>query len=225
MNTIIGFAAHPDDLEFSCTATFKKLKDNNYQIVYVIVTNGENGFKVNLTVPKEERIRIRKLEQKRAAEKLGADELIFLEYQDGRLEYSLDLREKIVGLIKKYKPQFVFSFDPANKSYTNLNVMHRDHRVLAEVVFDSCFAAKNLYMYPGEPHRVQKLYFFASDAPNHFEDITDLIDFKLELLACHESQFPDFSKVESFIKNEVSNQTELYKYSEAFRVLQIRQIT
>jgi len=225
MSTILCFAAHPDDLEFSCTGTLKKIKRDYNQIIYVIATNGENGFKINLSLSPEERIRIRKSEQKDAAKKLGVNEVIFLEYQDGFLEYSMSLRERMVNLIKRYKPQIIFSFDPANKSFTNLNLFHRDHRVLAEVVFDACFAAKNMYMYPGTPHRIEKLYLFASDKPNYFEDITDQIDFKLELLACHKSQFPDFRKVESFIKNEVSKQTERYTYSEAFRVIEVRQIT
>ena len=95
----------------------------------------------------------------------------------------------------------------------------------AEAVFDACFAAKNLHMYPGEAHRIEKMFFFASDKPNYYEDITNLIDFKLELLACHKSQFPDFSKVEKYIKETVCNQTKKFKYSEAFRVLEVKQVT
>jgi LmbE family N-acetylglucosaminyl deacetylase len=46
--SVIGFAAHPDDLEFTCTGTLFKLKKQGYEIIYVVVTNGENGFKSNL---------------------------------------------------------------------------------------------------------------------------------------------------------------------------------
>ena len=80
-------------------------------------------------------------------------------------------------------------------------------------------------MYPGERHQIKEMYFFASDKPNHFVDITDLIDFKLELLACHKSQFPNFSKVEKYIKENVCKQSKKYKYSEAFRVLEVKQVT
>ena len=185
MKTAIGFAAHPDDLEFSGTAKMKQLHDEGYRLIYVIITNGENGF----------------------------------------LKYSEKLRSELVKLIKDYKPEIVFSFDPANKSFSSLNLLHRDHRVAAEAVFDACFAAKNFHMYPGERHQVKEMYFFASDKPNHFVDITDLIDFKLELLACHKSQFPDFSKVEKYIKKTVSSQSSEYKYSEAFRVMEVKQVT
>ena len=130
----------------------------------------------------------------------------------------------MVGIIKKYQPEIIFSFDPANRDYDNLNLFHRDHRVVSEAVFDACFAAKNKYMYPGEPHQIKKIYFYGSNSPNHFEDITKTIDFKLELLACHQSQFPDFLKISEFIKNTLSRETNKYEYSEAFRIMEIEQI-
>jgi LmbE family N-acetylglucosaminyl deacetylase len=225
MKNAIGFAAHPDDLEFSCTGTMKKLRDAGYEIYYVILTNGENGFKSNPRVTPEQRVRIRKDEQLQVAEKLGVREVHFLDYRDGFLEYSEELRGRLVSIIKQYKPEIVFSFDPANSSFSNLNVFHRDHRVAAQAVFDACFAAKNYHMYPGDAHRIDKLYFFASDQPDYFEDITDLMDFKLSLLACHKSQFPDFSKVEKYIKEKISNKTDIYRYSEPFRVMQVEQYT
>jgi LmbE family N-acetylglucosaminyl deacetylase len=149
----------------------------------------------------------------------------FLGYRDGFLEYSEKLRSELVAIIKRYKPKIVFSFDPANRDFENLNLLHRDHRVVSEAVFDACFAAKNMLMYPGERHMVEQLYLFASNRPNHFVDITDCIDLKLSLLACHRSQFPDFSKVETFIREKVSRNADQYQYSEAFRVVTVEQVT
>lgn len=225
MKTIIGFAAHPDDLEFSCTATMKKYLDQGYRIIYVIITNGENGFKAEPKLSARERVEIRKNEQMQVAELLGVEKVIFLGYRDGFLEYTEKLRAQLVKILKEYRPEIVFTFDPANKSFSSLNLLHRDHRVVAEVVFDACFAAKNQLMYPGERHQVKQIFFFASDRPDHFEDITDLIGFKLELLACHKSQFPDFSVVETYVRENVSAQTKKYKYSEAFRLLEVVQLT
>jgi len=223
--TIVGFAAHPDDLEFTCTGTLSKMKKSGYEINYVIVTNGENGFKIDSKFEPKEKIEIRIREQLEVARKLGVNEVVFLDYSDGYLTYTEELRGQLVGIIKKYQPQIIFSFDPANRDYNNLNLYHRDHRVLSEAVFDACFAAKNKHMYPGFPHQVEKIYFYASNQPNHFEDITKSIDFKLELLACHQSQFPDFKKVSDFIKNKLSKETDKYEYSEAFRIMEIEQLT
>ncbi|MBD3223364.1 MAG: hypothetical protein GF313_01435 [Caldithrix sp.] len=224
MKTFLCIGAHPDDIEFSCTATAYRLIQQGYKGRFVIMTNGENGFKAD-HVPREERVAIRKEEQMEVARLMGIDDVILLDYQDGFLQYTEELRRQITTIIKDHRPQIVFSFDPANQEFDDINLFHRDHRVAAQVVFDACFAAKNLWMYPGDSHRVSQLYFYGSNKPNHYEDITDLIDQKMEWLTCHKSQFPDVTKLERFIKDELSSGHPVYRYSEAFRVMPIRQIT
>ena len=152
-------------------------------------------------------------------------EVVFLDYTDGFLTYTEKLRRQLVGIIKKFQPEIIFSFDPANRDYNNPNLNHRDHRTLSEAVFDACFAAKNKHMYQGNPHHVIKMYFYGTNQPNHFEDISKLIDFKLELLACHQSQFPDFKKIADYIINTLSKETDKYEYSEAFRIVEVEQLT
>lgn len=222
--TILCFAAHPDDLEYSCTATLHLLMQEGYEVIYVIITNGENGFKAG-KAPPQQRAAIRREEQIEAAKLLGVKETIFLDYKDGFLEYTEKLRAQLTGYIKKYKPELVFVFDPANDEFDSLNLFHRDHRNMALAVFDSCFAAKNMWMYPGEAHRIKSLYFYGTRKPNLFIDITECMDLKLRLLACHKSQFPDFAKVERYIREEVCARSPEYKYSEAFRKLDVVQIT
>jgi LmbE family N-acetylglucosaminyl deacetylase len=222
MSTILCIGAHPDDMEYTCTGTLAKLKKQGYRLYYVIVTNGENGFKLNKKTTVPQRVRIRKEEQLEVGRKLGVEKIFFLGYRDGFLSYTAKLRRQLVKIIKTVRPEIIFTFDPANKSFINLNVLHHDHRIVAEAVFDSCFAAKNMWMYPGEPHRIQKFFFFTTDKPNHIEDITELMDFKLELLACHRSQFPDFSRVAEHVRNDLSKHSEEYTYSEAFRVVEIK---
>jgi len=221
--TILCFAAHPDDLEYSCTGLLARLIPAGYEAVYVVATAGENGFKTD-GVPSEERVRVRMEEQRAAARALGVEEVVFLGHRDGFLTYTEALREDLVRLIRQYEPELVLSFDPANRTFDNLNLFHRDHRVLAEAVFDACFAAKNRFMYPGTPHWVKKLYLFGTDRPDHFEDISDFIDRKLEILALHASQFADFSIVEDYIRNEHSKRTNDYRHSEAYRVVEVKRV-
>lgn len=226
MNTkkILCFAAHPDDLEFGCCVTLHRFIKQGYQVFFTIITNGENGFKT-ANLPAEKRAKIRKQEQKNAAAKLGVKDVYFLDYRDGFLTYTEELRRQLVEQIKNIRPEIVFSFDPANQNFNSLNLYHRDHRIVAEAVFDACFAAKNLWMYPGPAHRISKLYFYASQQPNYFEDISELIDLKLQVLACHHSQFPDFSKVEHYVKEVISKTNPEIEYSEAFRIIEVKQHT
>lgn len=223
MKRILCFAAHPDDLEFTCTGRVSRLIAEGYEAVYVIATNGENGFG-NSGTPREERVRIRDREQRAAARAVGVKEVIFLHHRDGFLEYTEDLRRDLAALLKQFRPELVFSFDPANRAFDRLNLYHRDHRVMAEAVFDACFAAKNRFMYPGEAHKVEKICFFGTDQPNDFEDITDFIDRKLEILANHASQFPDFSRIVDYVKDIHSRRTEKFEHSEAYRVIEVIQV-
>ena len=224
MKELICIGAHSDDIEFGCLGTVIKHLREGWRARFVILTNGENGFKAG-QAPPEERIRIRKEEQMEVGRRLGLEEILFLDYPDGFLVYSEELRGRLVEILKRYRPAKVFAFDAANREFDNINLFHRDHRISGEVVFDACFAAKNLWMYPGEAHRVEEIYFFGSHKPDHFVDIGDVIDIKLELLACHRSQFPDFSRVEKFVRERMSRAHKNYEYAESFRILRIEQIT
>ncbi len=79
-------------------------------------------------------------------------------------------------------------------------------------------------MYPGKPHAVSYFYFFGSAVPNYYENINRYMAKKLEILSEHKSQFPDFGRVEKWVKEYLSSFTKKYKYSEAFRVMNIEQV-
>ena len=221
--TVLAVGAHPDDIEFSCTGLLMKLIERGYEVYYAIATNGENGFKVGSKTRKQ-RIVIRCREQLNAARMLGVKKVYFLGFKDGFLENNNELRKKLVKIIKTVRPEIIFSFDPANRTYENINLQHRDHRNIGKAVFDAVFAAKNKYMYPGKPHKVGYFYFFGAEEPDYFENITGYIDKKLEILKEHKSQFSDFNKVEDWVKTFLSKFTGKCKYSEAFRVIKVEQI-
>ncbi|MFA7360718.1 MAG: PIG-L deacetylase family protein [Candidatus Kapaibacterium sp.] len=223
---IIAVGAHPDDIEFGCPVTLRNFIKMGYNVHYVIATNGENGFKAK-SLSAKERIAIRKKEALVAARKIGAKEVHFLGFKDGFLEYNESLREKLTLLIKEIKPESVFSFDPANMDFDNINLNHRDHRNISLAVFDAVFAAKNDFIYPDKngKHRVEKLYFFGTSRPNFTVDITSQIDFKLDVLKSFKSQFPNFESFAKFFKENIGNATNEYKYSETFRVVDVVQIS
>ncbi|MFC2093637.1 PIG-L deacetylase family protein [Bacteroidota bacterium] len=224
--SVLAICAHPDDLEFGCTITVKRLIEQGYIAYYVIATNGENGFKKPIA-SRQHRIAIRKKEQLAAANRIGVKKVIFLGYKDGFIEYKEDLRKRFTILIKQIKPEIVFSFDPANQEFSSLNLFHRDHRVVGLAAFDACFAAKNNYIYPHKngAYKVDKIYFYGSNNPNHFINITKEIKFKLEVLSCHESQFSNFDEFAERFKERIAQQSKKYKYSEAFRVIEVVSLT
>lgn len=218
---ILAVSAHPDDIEFSCGGTMFRYKELGFEIYFAVATNGENGFKI-AHKPKAERIKIRHKEQLKAAGILGVKKVFFLNQRDCHLEYTESLRTKLVKIIKEVKPDIIFSFDPANKSFESINLNHRDHRIIAEAVFDAVFAARNRYAYPGNPHAVSFFHFFGPDKPNYFENITKYIDLKIKLIEAHRSQFDDHDSMAKWVKFHLSNYTRKYKFSEKFRIVEIK---
>jgi LmbE family N-acetylglucosaminyl deacetylase len=218
---ILAVSAHPDDIEFSVGGTMFKYKEKGYDIYFVVATNGENGFKIGHK-PKSERIKIRHKEQLNAARLLGVKKVFFLNYRDCYLVNNDELRAKLAKIIKKVKPEIIFTFDPANRAYESINLNHRDHRAIGEAVFDAVFAARNRYMLPGDSCAVRYFYFFGPDKPNHFENITGYIGKKIKLIEAHRSQWDDRNTMERWVKEHLSNYTKKYKYSERFRIVEIK---
>jgi LmbE family N-acetylglucosaminyl deacetylase len=218
--TILAISAHPDDIEFGCGGTMFKFKEKGFDMYLIVATNGENGFKI-AHKPQKERIKIRYNEQKKAARMLDIKKIFFLHYRDGYLRNDGRLRDRIAKIIKQVKPEIIISFDPSYKAFDNINLNHRDHRAIAEASFDAVFAARNRYMLPGEPHYVKQFYFYITDKPNHFENITGYIDKKIALAAQHRSQYFDKDMMARWIKTHLSSYTKKYKYNEQFRIVNI----
>lgn len=219
---ILAISAHPDDIEFAAGGTMFRFKELGCEIYLVVATNGENGFKI-AHKPKNARIKTRHNEQLNAAGILGVKKVFFLNYKDCCLENSTELRDKLARIIKKVKPSIVFTFDPANRSFESVNLLHRDHRAIAEASFDAVFAARNRYLLPGEPHGVKQFWFFGCDKPNHYENITKRINDKINLISAHRSQFHDDATMKNWVKTHLSSYTKKYKYSEKFRIVNITQ--
>jgi len=219
---ILAISAHPDDIEFAAGGTMFRLKKLGYDIYFVVATNGENGFKIEHK-SRSMRVKTRHNEQIKAAKILGVKKVFFLNYRDCYLENSFELRNKLAKIIKQVKPQIVFTFDPANRSFESVNLLHRDHRAIAEASFDAVFAARNRYLLTGDPHAVKQFWFFGCDKPNHYENITGEIKNKINLISAHRSQFLDNESMEDWVKTHLSCYTKKYKYSEKFRIVNITQ--
>src|SRR5712691_4376666 len=92
--------AHPDDAEFGCGGTVAAWAKEGWEAYYVVCSDGAGGGRDDaIDVGPEARragTRIRKAEQKAAGELLGIKDVIFLDYPDGRLQPTLELRRDIV---------------------------------------------------------------------------------------------------------------------------------
>jgi LmbE family N-acetylglucosaminyl deacetylase len=225
---ILVISPHPDDLDFACAGTVAKLVKEGNEVSYVIVSDGSKGTRgipewENIT--EDELIELRKREQREAARVVGVEDVIFLGFKDGEIENTPRLREELVKQIRRFKPDIVFSFDPGS-SFDNFFRAHRDHRMVAEAVFDALYpASHNRLYFPHlieqgyEPHRIGEAWFFSTARPNKFIDITGTIEKKIEALACHKSQMRDMGRIAELVRERARElgQARGYRYAEAFR--------
>ena len=202
---VVVVTAHPDDAETGAGGTVARLVREGAQAVYVIVTSGTMGSSDRTTTPKR-LARIREAEQRNAARTLGVEHVEFLGYDDGEVEDTRDLRRDITRQIRKWRPDLVIAQNPHRTS--NLFASHRDHRVTGGVVLDCVYPLARDHLafpelLPGyEPHKVREIYImkWQEEAHQLAVDISETMDLKLQAIACHQSQFPDFPAMEARLR-------------------------
>lgn len=195
--TAMFIAAHPDDLEFGVAGTAAKWARAGSRVIYVIITDGNVGSHEEGMTP-ERLAEIRRAEQIAAGEVAGA-ECVFLGYHDGFLQPTLELRKDLVRLIRRHKPDAVVCTDPTNFFPSENYINHPDHRAAGQAALDAVFpAAEMTLLYPDLAteglvgHKVDSVFVMFGERANHYVDITDTIDLKVEALKKHVSQLGDW---------------------------------
>lgn len=200
---ILTIIAHPDDAEFGAAGSIAAWTAEGKTVVYVVCTGGGKGTSDRNVSPADLE-RIRQQEQRAAASVLGVSEVVFLGMEDQGLEDTREFRETLVRLIRRYRPEKVISSDPYRRY-----LWHRDHRIVGQVVMDALFPyARDHLAYPDlleeglEPHKVQEALFFGTDEVNHWIDISDTFEIKLEALICHATQIRELrvDNLESWLR-------------------------
>lgn len=205
---ILGVAAHPDDLEFTSGGILSKFIKKGAKVYYVVLTDGSKGH-LDHKFPTNKLIQLRQKEQLDAAKILGVSGITFLDYIDGELENTLEVRKQIVKAIRQIKPDTVITFDPSFV-YDEHNGMvnHPDHRAAGQATLDAVFPfARNSRTFPElieeenlECHSVKDILLVNFSKANFFIDIEDEFSTKLDAIKTHESQYDDFDTVSQRVK-------------------------
>ncbi|MBA2286788.1 MAG: PIG-L family deacetylase [Ktedonobacteraceae bacterium] len=220
---ILVMMAHPDDAEFLMGGTIARLAAEGRDIYYLLATRGDKGSEEENMSP-ERLAGIREEEQRHAAATLGVRDVLFLEHQDGEVEPTLALRREFAAVVRSVKPDVVFTFDPWRRYE-----IHPDHRAVGRCALDALAASRGSMYFPDQlnatttAHRVRQIYFFATDQPNHWVDITDYIDKKVQALHCHASQVGNRDIAEQIRQRARLPAIEHgYTFAEAFHHLVMR---
>jgi LmbE family N-acetylglucosaminyl deacetylase len=192
LGAVLAVGAHPDDVEISCAGTLKLLRNIGYEIHIATMTLGDCGSAVHSA---EEIRKIRRREAEAAAAMLPARY-----YYAGSHDFSIfhdDVHNRCVtALVRAVSPVLVLTHPPHD--YIT------DHEITSMLVRNACFyAPARNYVTPalsqaGQISAIPHLYYrdsmegvdiFGRPTPvSRLVDITEQIDFKSNMLACHKSQ-------------------------------------
>lgn len=219
--------AHPDDMEFAAAGTLAKWADAGAEITLCIGTDGSTGTQ-DKSLMGTSLHDIRVAESERAAEVVGIEEVVWLDYQDGYVEYTLDLRRDIARVFRRYRPHRFVVMDPTPVIEEFIN--HPDHRAIGQASLDVSMTAGTT---PGhfpelldeglEPWRgLRELWIAGPGLKPHVVDISETIERKIEALRCHASQVGEHAEeIADFVRvySAEAGKAAGYGYAESFKVI------
>jgi LmbE family N-acetylglucosaminyl deacetylase len=224
--------AHPDDAEFAAAGTVATLVRDGWEVYYVICTDATGGGSDDATDvgPAAKRMitDTRKREQRAAGVVLGLKGVFFLDYPDGQLQPSIELRRDLVRLLRTYRPSRVICQSPERTWMPTLILCryHSDHLAAGQATLAAIYPmSQNPWDFPELldegllPHKISEIYIAGAPNINHFVDISNVMEIKIEALLCHASQFIGRTEdVEKMVRTRIADLGAKYgvAYAEEF---------
>lgn len=181
----LAFGAHPDDVELGCGATIAKLVSQGKKVGIVDLTRGELGTRGSAE--------IRTKETNEASKILGITIRENMDFKDGFFRNDEEHQLKIIQVIRKYQPDFIFCNAPDDR--------HIDHPKGSQLIVEASFLSglnkintddssgnaqkqwrpKNIY------HYIQ----WKNLDPDFIFDVSGFHNSKMDAVKCYSSQFYD----------------------------------
>lgn len=221
--TALAVVAHPDDMEYGAASAVAKWTAEGKSVAYVLATRGEAGI---ATMPPDEVIALREVEQRNSCSAVGVTTLEYLDHPDGLLVEGLDLRRDLTRAIRRHRPEVVLSINH-HDSWGGPSWNHADHRALGRSLLDATRDAGNRWLFPetGEPwDGVRFVAFNSSPFSSHAVDVGDHIDDGIASLRCHElylAALGDHEDPDPFLRNPARQIGERFgcEYATAFELV------
>ena len=181
---ILIIGAHPDDAEKSC-GTAALYIAAGHKVKLVSVANGDAGHQ---TMGSGELARRRQEEARKAGEIIGAEYQV-LDNHDGELLPTLEIRRKIITLIREFHSDIVITH--------RMNDYHPDHRNTAQLVLDAAYMVTVPNICAQTPIlKKNPVFLYMSDnfskptlfTPDVVVGIDETIEKKIDMYDCHVSQ-------------------------------------
>ncbi|MCS6847782.1 MAG: PIG-L deacetylase family protein [Anaerolineae bacterium] len=182
---ILALIAHPDYLGQCFSGTVANHTRRGDDVYVVSLTPGELGIATILYSDRSraECAAIKTQELANAAQVLGVKGVQVLNFPDGELQNTPELRLAVAQAIRQFTPDVLISHWPHDA--------HPDLRIAGQASLDACLTASLAHielLYP--PHAVKRVFTFALPsaidfAPTLFVNITEVVDAKRQAMTCY----------------------------------------
>ena len=214
--------AHPDDELLGCGGTLAYLKSKKVETLVLYLSEGVSA-RFNTLNSKNVRTEIINRENmaKKVSKFLNFKIIGFLRHKNLRMDCEplLDITKKILKLIEKYKPDYVFTHHP--------NDLNLDHRITYQATINACR--------PSDKLQIKKILLFETPSssdwsyktgipfrPNHFYNIEKFIKKKIKALNYYKKEMRKFPHPRSKKNIEalaIVRGGEIgFKFAEAFEI-------
>jgi len=194
MPNVLALMCHPDDIEFTCAGLLILLRKAGWDVHLATMTAGDLG---SSTLAPAEISKVRKGEAAAAAALIDAS-YTCLEFRDLTVVYGEETKRPASAVLRQVRPDLLVTLNPSDYMEDHTETS----RIAREAAFTSTVPHWKAALADGsEPapcdHLPPVLYADPIDNVDHFGDrvrphfvvdITDVIDTKEQMLACHESQ-------------------------------------
>ena len=186
---ILCLGPHPDDLEIGAGGSLINFARNGHEVYLMILTMGDMGGKTE----------VRKEEQMKSADIIGAKEVFWGGYRDTMLDANSESIVSVENIIKLIDPDYIFSNFEEDT--------HQDHRALARIVNSAARNASNIMFYETPTTA-------PSFKPNVFSNISGVMDAKIDTLNAHASQMMKTNIRDTSIL-EIAKSTAIFRGTQA----------
>lgn len=185
---VLCVVAHPDDMEYGGSAAVARWTSRGIDVSYLLLTAGEAGMR---SKDPAEVAALRAEEQRRACAVVGVDDLTILDFPDGTLEPSLEVRQAIAQRIREVTPDLIVTQVWDLKVAWGLN--HADHRAAGIATVDAIRDADNPWVFRDHPQMRElapwgaEWLMIVGGEPTHLIDVSgEPLDQAVASLQAHE---------------------------------------
>lgn len=191
--TALVISAHSADFVWRAGGAIALHASKGYDVTVVCLSYGERGESAKLW--KQDGMTLEKVKTERrkeaenAANALGVADIQFFDAGDYPLEFTRDLKDRMVDVIRAVQPKFMMShskWDPYNTDHMGTTQFALETRMMAQAwghnPGEKVLGAPQLYLF--EPHQTEQMAW----KPNVFLDISDVWDKKWAAIQCMQGQ-------------------------------------